>query len=364
MPSETPGAGSAESQVDWDALARYFAGESSAAEQGSVLAWLAARPADDAMLKVLDGALRGLTMRSSPAGGVDVEAALARVNAKRGGVPAARAAGWRQDGRRRPFAATSGTGWIRLAIAAAIVLVVGTLVWRYPKQATDDSTIAARSFKTGVGGRDSLQLPDGTGVVLGPGSRLTLAAGYGQNARNVALEGEGYFIVKHDAARPFTVTANGAAIRDIGTAFGVHVDSAGELRVAVKSGTVELNGTSATAKSTAVLHAGDIGLVTSTGEVVARPGAATDDDLAWTRGKLMFRDATIADVRDDLRRWYGIDLVVPDTMLLGRHLTATFNDRDSVGTVLRNIALSLPASIERHGDTAILRTVRETRRRK
>jgi transmembrane sensor len=90
----------------------------------------------------------------------------------------------------------------------------------------------------------------------------------------------------------------------------------------------------------------------------------TEDDLAWTRGTLVFRDATIAEVRDDLRRWFGIELVTPDTTLLARHLTATFTANDSITAVLRNIALSLPATIHRRGDTAELRSATESSRRK
>ena len=170
--------------------------------------------------------------------------------------------------------------------------------------------------------------------------------------------------MKHDASRPFVVSANGATIRDVGTAFGVHADSTGDVRVAVTAGVVELSRPAASTPPAAVLRAGDVGVARISGELVAQRGAATDDDFAWRRGTLMFRDATIAEVRDDLRRWYGIELVTTDSALLRRHLTATFNDHDSVGSVLANIALSLPATIDRHGDTAMVRTASESRRRK
>jgi len=176
----------------------------------------------------------------------------------------------------------------------------------------------------------------------------------------VNLQGEAYFDVVHDSAHAFAISANGATIQDIGTTFAVHADSTGVVRVSVKSGSVELR----RATSSAVLTAGDVGTAAAGQAVVAARGAMTDDDLAWTRGTLVFRDATIAEVRDDLRRWYGIELVTSDTSLLARHLTATFTANDSITAVLRNIALSLPATIHRRGDTAVLRAAAESSRRK
>jgi len=240
------------------------------------------------------------------------------------------------------------------------VLAVGIFVVRKQSAPESVTTIAARTFSTPVGGRDSLRLPDGTTVILGPASRLNLAANYGQAERKVELQGEAYFDVVHDPAHGFVIAANGTTIRDIGTSFGVHADSTGTVRVSVKSGSVELRG----AADSTVLAAGDVGTAAPGQPVIAERGAMTADDLAWTRGTLVFRDATIAEVRDDLRRWYGIELVTPDTTLLARHLTATFTANDSITAVLRNIALSLPATIHRRGDTAVLRAATESSRRK
>ena len=254
--------------------------------------------------------------------------------------------------------------WPAYAAAAALVIAIGALVWRGRAPADEPTTIAARELTTPVGGRDSLVLPDGSQVILGPGSHLTIAAGYGLAARELSVRGEAYFDVKHDASHPFVVHANGATIRDVGTAFCVHADSTGGVRVSVTSGTVELGRASSSPSSTAVLNAGDVGTVSVTGGVVAERGAGSDDDLAWRHGTLIFRDATMAEVREDLRRWYGIELVVRDPAVLRRHMTATFTDRDSIGGVLNAIALLLPATIERRADSAIVRTTPETTRRK
>jgi transmembrane sensor len=121
------------------------------------------------------------------------------------------------------------------------------------------------------------------------------------------------------------------------------------VRVVVHEGAVAL-----TATNSATLNPGDVGVVTEGGVVEASRGAATPDDLAWTRGRLVFRNAPIAELAADLRRWYGVELRVTDTALLRRHFTGSFA-RESATRVVDVIALALGARVDRRGDTAFIR---------
>jgi transmembrane sensor len=103
-----------------------------------------------------------------------------------------------------------------------------------------------------------------------------------------------------------------------------------------------------------VLHAGDAGAVDADGAVTRQRGGASPEDTAWTHGRLVFRDAPLAKVRADLRRWYGVELVSSDSVLAGRHVTASFLN-DPRRQVLKVITLALGASYEMRGDTVMLR---------
>jgi transmembrane sensor len=323
--------------TNWEAIARYLAGESPADEQASVRQWLADHPGDAKAFAALDEVLHR-ALSPGLAEGIDVEAALARVNARRREVVPLR--------RRQP-------DWVPLAAAAGI-LIAATLWWRASAAREPASrTVAARTVSTPVGGRDSLALPDGSRVILGPGSELTIAAGYGRDDRRVSVRGEALFTVAHDEARPFIVAANGSEIRDVGTAFVVHSDGGG-VRVAVTEGVVELT---APGHAATKLEAGDAASVSPAGEVAEQRGVGAGDDLAWTRGRLVFHDTPLSDVAEDLKRWYGVELDIRDPALRRRPLSATF-EGDSLSSVLTTIAQALGATIERHGDTAIVRGAR------
>ena len=78
-------------------------------------------------------------------------------------------------------------------------------------------------------------------VTLNAGSRLRWRADYGARTREVQLEGEGYFEVRHDGARPFRVHAPGAVAEDLGTRFTVRAYPEGSgVEVAVAEGRVAL----------------------------------------------------------------------------------------------------------------------------
>jgi transmembrane sensor len=215
-------------------------------------------------------------------------------------------------------------------------------------------TSGAHAFATGVGKRDSLRLPDGGRVVLGPSSQLVVAAEYGQRVREVELHGEAYFDVVHDTTHPFVVHVGEATIRDIGTSFAVRGDSGRPVQVVVTSGSVALRARVG-ADSGAVLTAGAIGTLQPTGSISVRRDASTAPYLAWMRDSLVFRDASFDEVSSDLRRWYGVVLRAGDPSLTQRHLTMTFSG-DSLNRVLRVISLGLGAEIERRGDTAVVRS--------
>jgi len=130
-----------------------------------------------------------------------------------------------------------------LAAAAVLILVAaGSLLVHARWRAAD---AALQAFTTRRSQTAVLELPDGSRLMLGPASRLRLAADGSAfragTARDVYLEGEAYLEVKHDAARPFRVHTAAGVVEDIGTEFLVSAyPEAPGMRVVVATGAVAL----------------------------------------------------------------------------------------------------------------------------
>lgn len=320
---------------DWEALARSFAGESDAAESAAVSAWLAVHPEDARAWEVLESAAR----RSAPPPAVDVEAALQRVH-ERMRAPQAPVIPLPAAPRStRPMLLP----WI--AAAAAVALMVVGALRSHPTPAE------AVTYATVTGATQAVRLADGTDVVLGPASELVLDPQFRDGRREVRLRGTAAFAVTHNASHPFAVRAGKAIITDIGTKFTVRHDGDDDVDVSVTEGSVRFAHADG---GSAVLAAGDAASLQAGGTVAIHRAGASEDDAAWTHGKLVFREAPLQRVRADLRRWFGMELVVADSSLAARHLTASFA-RDSREQVLDVIALALGATYDVKGDTVTLR---------
>jgi transmembrane sensor len=331
---------------DWDAIARFLAGESSDEEAKSVAAWLEANPAEQDLVTRLDAALR-----SDASSDVDVETALAHVHARMQD---------RTDIAQRPrLTVTSNrapTRWRTvtaggLLAAAAIAGIMFTM--RQSASIVPPIGSAAHTYATRVGQRDSVKLADGTRVLLGPDSRLTVPADYGTSARSIDLQGDGYFDVQHDASKPFAVHVGTAIIEDIGTVFMVESDAADTTSVAVVKGSIRLRGSASSPTGGVVLAAGDRGAIDARGNVKLERQSVRDDDVAWTTGRLVFRDASLARVAGEIHRWYGVTLHIDDRSLLNRHVTASFAG-EPIDQVLKILGLTLGARVDLEGDSAFV----------
>jgi transmembrane sensor len=349
MNMSKPDEGSANITMDeWERIARCLTGEAGSSEAEATRRWIEEDPHRAKVVRLLESVLVNVSHEDSSH--IDVESALKHVKSRLEEpkiipiIP--RAARATPD---RTFAAL-------LRVAAATIIIFGGLMFWQRTRGEGTQTYA-----TSVGERRQVVLKDGSKVLLGPTSRLVVPdIAQDLGSRMVILDGAAYFSVVHDPAHPFVVQVGDVVIRDVGTAFSVETDDSAGTRIAVDSGTVAVGryyvlanpGTVNRAIDT-VLNARDKATVDTKGAVTVERAAVSDDDLAWTQGRLVFRDAPLILVGAELYRWYGVRLRVSDSSLANLHLTASFSG-EPVDRVLNVIALSLGARIERQGNVAIL----------
>lgn len=330
----------------WQAVARLLAGESSPGEAAALRRDLAEHPGRTELVDALDAAISPL--RADARAEVDVEAALASVMARRDQPALTVEAGGAARTPVRGISRPQPPVWWRRpgvlrAAAAVLVLLAGALVWRM--LSSRGGAAEPVRYATEVGARRELRLADGSRVVLGPASRMTVS---GDDGRTVELDGEAYFEVRHDEERPFTVTTPSAVITDLGTAFTVRADSGAGTSVAVTEGVVAVSPPQQLTQPE-TLRAGDRARILDRRVVVQRR-TVSRADVAWTTGRLSFRDAPVPEVVAALKRWYGVTVRV-DPSLAGRHLTADFEGQ-TAEQAIRIVAAALGGELRRGGDTA------------
>ncbi len=282
----------------------------------------------------------------------DVDAMWERVHARTRDV--GREPAMFSRGKRR---STNTAGLLGIAASFIVIVGAGVLLARAGMKRGDTAISMPAEYATARGQYATVHLTDSSEVTLAPESRLVISAQFAEGAREISLEGEAVFDVRHDAARPFRVTAGGAVIEDIGTRFDVRAyknDRA--LTVAVAEGSVSLGRARAdSTHSPVVLKRGDVGTVDSLGNASAQHGARAAGYLAWASGTLSFADRPLPDVLRTISRWYDVDVRVADSALARRLVNAEFSRSASASAMIGELAIAMDARIERAGRVITLR---------
>ena len=175
-----------------------------------------------------------------------------------------------------------------------------------------------QSYATAIGAQKKFALADGTVVTLNTNSQLDVEML--ADRRDVQLvRGEAFFEVVHDNKRPFKVYANRYVVRDIGTAFAVHLLEKGLVDVRVTKGSVEIaastskGAVSDNVKSLGVVGAGQDVLF---GQRIERSAVMSEAELgrklAWRQGQLIYAGQPLADVLADVSRYTDIEIELAD----------------------------------------------------
>lgn len=227
--------------------------------------------------------------------------------------------------------------WLTYGLAGAVAagLVVAAVLLRVVEKPV------VQSYATAKGQRQQVTLSDGTVIALNTDTRLLVRYTHGQ--RSVILDqGEAALSVIHDVHRPFTVTAGGVRMTDLGTEFDVRRDGA-SVRVAVKSGTVSLEPAQPGGQST-TLAAGQTAVQREDASSADRVTADAVEAFAWQNGHAIYHDEPLSAVVKDLNRYFGKPIVVDEET--GRLPVTAVITLDSERAVVRRLEdfLSLKAT--------------------
>ena len=157
-------------------------------------------------------------------------------------------------------------------------------------------------IQTPRGGEYSVNLPDGTKVMLNAESSLKFPVSFAnRQQRVVELSGEAYFEVAHNRNQPFKVISAGQEVQVLGTDFNVNA-------YADEPATV----TTLVAGSVSVSHGGAFKVIKPgqatvvTDVILIRP--ADERSIAWKSGIISFNKANIETIMRQVSRWYDVEV--------------------------------------------------------
>jgi len=255
------------------------------------------------------------------------------------------AVGANPAGRKRRWALTAA------GIAAALIMAVTVnLHMRRPVE-----------YVTATGEQRSVKLPDGSLVHLNTRSRLTL--NFSPSRRDVRLiDGEAFFVVQHDASRPFRVITDTAVAQAVGTQFNVYSHDAATT-ISVVEGRVQVSAAGAHDAVAAVepplapLSAGQTLTLAHDGRITRRAAVDPTTITAWRERRLSFQDDSLATIVAQLNRYNTLQIHLEGEELQQRTFTGVL-DAEKPESLLRLLSKEGDLSFVQRGNEIVVRAKR------
>lgn len=262
----------------------------------------------------------------------------------------------------KPIHHTRRKNWLAAASIISL-LTIGALGFYYKKGSKPETQ---QALSTVYGKRIHTTLPDGSKVWLNAGSSITYAYNSrGNGKREITLNGEAYFDVKHDNARPFIVHAGKLDVIVLGTAFNVKAYATDKfMETTLIRGKVAISG-DGSASEAIVLYPNEK-VTISTGKFEARKSLVSTrrvekDSLAdvprkiadvpivpedvaetgWLNDRLTFKKENFTDLANQMERWYAVTIVFDNGKFLTKQFTGAFKGQD-INEVMHALQLIQP----------------------
>lgn len=224
--------------------------------------------------------------------------------------------------------------WIEFLKVAAVILItfLGTKAFFDWK----DEPVKMQTVIVPAGQRAELLLTDGTKVWLNSRSKFKFPDRFQKDARNVELDGEGYFEVTHQEDAPFTVHTSKYDVKVLGTEFNVKAyNSKNQFEASLLKGSVEVSNMN---KSQVVRLRPDEQVI-SDGSQLIRSVILDKNYFRWKEDLLCLDDESIGGLIDKLELYYDVKIIVQQASLMKYHYSGKFRISDGVEHVLKVLQL-------------------------
>jgi ferric-dicitrate binding protein FerR (iron transport regulator) len=196
-----------------------------------------------------------------------------------------------------------------------------------------------------------VMLEDSSVVELRPGSSLRYPSRFEGGKREVVLKGNGFFSIRKNPEKPFYVHSGGITTRVLGTSF--HVSTApngGQTKVEVVTGLVSVYSERGSEEAVDMLVSPNHTATFDRNSGKFSQGLTTHPRLLNTNISFRFHNAPLAQVAQDMREAWGVDVEAENNQIMNCPLTADLSGQP-LYTQLDIICAALGAKYKVRGST-------------
>jgi len=178
---------------------------------------------------------------------------------------------------------------------------------------------------TSTGEKYELILPDKSKIVVNGGSKVKYPLHFKENKREIYLEGEAYFEVNKDSARPFLAHVDKITTQVLGTKFNISTFTGKNIEVALIEGAVKVTNEKTNEDNEAILLKPMQKLkYDAVANTLSIESFDLQETIGWKDNILKFTDAHFKDVLIKLERAFGIKFELADKSYNNFKITGNF----------------------------------------
>lgn len=222
-----------------------------------------------------------------------------------------------------------------------------TVSYEQGEASEDAAEMAYNELIVAVGGANKLRLPDGTTVYLNSASRLKFPVRFSGGRREVTLEGEGYFEVIPDAAKPFVVHTPTVEVKVLGTSFNVMAYAADLCtEVTLVTGKVDVK----MGECAEILQPEQQFVWNNSNGEYEVKKVDVSVYVDWKEGILNFKAMPLEDLCNRLSRWYGVSFRFAGEDLKRLKFTGAVRKNYDIGYILTMLGAMTDVTFSREGN--------------
>ncbi len=229
-----------------------------------------------------------------------------------------------KDNRGRSFGKLGMISAISLSVAACLSLIYFIMFWPGNTKTETWNLIRIANHSNQI---KKYVFEDSSIVWLKPSTVVYIDKTYNKQARRVRMEGDAFFEVFHNPAKPFIVSAGTVDTKVLGTKFSVRSRSAEDIiNVVVASGKVQVDYAEGKGVNGVTLLPGQSAEVIKSTQTLRMHDCKGAEVALWRKKDLFFDNEPVRNVVARLNQCYKANIYYRDRTIGSYHLRADFSD--------------------------------------
>lgn len=230
------------------------------------------------------------------------------------------------------------TLWITGLTVAASILIFFTISF-FQDPIKQNSAEPVVSKLTQEKENRLIRLPDGSTVIISSGSKLNYPSSFdGLSKREVYLDGQAYFDIKHNSLKPFVIYTGKLKTTVLGTAFNINAwADSDDIIVTVARGKVKVED----------IHNNTLGVLTPNRQIKydkvntksIEKAVQSTEYLKWKEEEdLLLSDVSVAEAAELLEDRYKVKIAISDNQIKSKRFTTIVRKGEALDKILHSIS--------------------------